>query len=112
MQKSYVLVETEGPFKSSLKGLKLALELAKQGYPVKLWFMQDAIQLFQVNKQERSELLQECVKHPEIQCFVDLFALKQRGLHRDRFTDSEIQIADEHLFTTHLMQRSVTPIWH
>lgn len=113
MEKCYLIIETEGPFKSSLNGLKLAVELAEQSILVKVWFMQDAVQLFQLGKHTLvAKFLDESLTRYGIEFHVDRFSIKQRGLGNDTVGQQGVHISDENTFIKHLMQKRVIAIWH
>ncbi len=115
--KNYLIVETQSPFQSGnplcgLRGMELALELTTHGAHVKLWLMQDAVQIFQLQAVESRlhALLTECLNEQLITVYVDQFAVTQRGCSESR--SQNVNIADMSLFTEQLMIADTTAIWH
>jgi hypothetical protein len=101
----YLIIESR--LDENLRGMKLALELAKNECKIILWLMQDALQLLQYKS---SDTLEKCISSPNIDIFADEFSIAQRGCRGSRY--KEIYIADISLFSEHLMEMNSKPIWH
>ena len=113
--KNYLIVESDGVSHSSFRGMELALELAERGCHIKLWLVQDAVQLFQFKIEEFVKvhcLLKKCISSNNIEIYIDQFALEQRGCSKTIISNQEIAISEIDLLSLHLMEKDAKAIWH
>ncbi len=104
-----LIVETQTPMASiRLTGLELAWEASEAKQDVTLWLMQDAVHCLQLK--DAHDILRKCCESDRITIFADSFALAQRGVSTANWPD--IQSADIHLFTEHLLSGDIKPLWH
>ena len=107
--KDYLIIESEGVYQSSLRGLELALELAKQEYNVIVWLVQDAIELLQFST---PELLTSCITQNNIAVYIDDFSMVQRGFDRNNMACLEVTVSSIDQLSEHLMAKNTKAIWH
>ena len=105
---SYLIVETRSPYQSihSLTGIQLAIEISEQMLNVDLWFMQDAIECFQLSN---VELTQKLGHSTYLSCFVEHNGYQRRGGAQ---LPSFVEVSSMDLFTNQLMAKNTKVIWH
>jgi hypothetical protein len=104
----YLIIETDGFYKSSLRGIELALELSDHA-KIHLWLLQDAVQLLQIDS---ATLLHNCFNNTNIKLYADKFSLVQRGCFLSDKKLDNVTVADMDVLSEQLMRKNTKAIWH